>query len=123
METLNLDNFISIIYSFFFSLFIYSKLLTSKNYHSKLFQCPICFEKNTTISILIPCGHYVCYNCSQKNLNICPFCRKNIDEIKIYEGYNCELHKYEYIFFNKNKNIYFCKKCNNYDQSYKIYGL
>lgn len=48
--------------------------------------CIICFENEIT-HIIIPCGHMIlCSICCNKELKLCPICRKDIDKcIKVYQ--------------------------------------
>ena len=42
------------------------------------FQCEICYE-NGRQTVLSPCGHCTCYNCSTA-ISLCPFCRQDIGQ-------------------------------------------
>ena len=63
---------------------------------TKDIECKICFENEQ--NKILPCEHKVCESCYE-NINVCPFCRKNlnkpiiitittIDEYTIYDRIN-----------------------------------
>ena len=52
-----------------------------KRSRSQPFTCQICFD-NTVRSVLVPCGHMMCPECTAKTrANKCPFCRRNVQQV------------------------------------------
>jgi len=128
MYDVGLDNIGTFLIIFYQFLLISFFVIKCKRYHiiygEKTLQCSICLENTKENIIFIPCGHYICSQCNERNFKSCAMCREPVNKSIKYFSQSCPLHKYEYLMYNSHIEDVICSRCNvstgNY---YTLYGL